>query len=180
MEAVRTWRDYGFRKAVPTEAEAIWEILQGAIARRKADGSQQWQDGYPNPRVIANDMAKDAAYVLTQEREVVGYAAVMVNGEPAYDDLEGEWLTHGDYMVVHRVAVSEKHLGKGLARIIFAHLERHALSLGIHSIKVDTNFDNAPMLHILDRLGYTHCGGVTLRGAPRLAFEKVLSTGLPL
>jgi hypothetical protein len=30
----------------------IWIILQQAIARRKADGSNQWQDGYPNPEVI--------------------------------------------------------------------------------------------------------------------------------
>jgi hypothetical protein len=28
------------------------DILQQAIARRKADGSNQWQDGYPNPEVI--------------------------------------------------------------------------------------------------------------------------------
>lgn len=174
MEARKTLDDYGFRKAVPAEADAIWEILQGAIARRKADGSEQWQDGYPNPEVIAKDMAKDAGYVLTDGEEVVGYAAVMVNDEPAYDDLEGEWLTNGDYIVVHRVAISEKQLGKGLAKIIFGHLERLALSKGIPSIKVDTNFDNGPMLHILERMGYTLCGTVYFRNSPRKAFEKVL------
>jgi hypothetical protein len=35
-----------------------FDILQQAIARRKADGSNQWQDGYPNPEVILNDITK--------------------------------------------------------------------------------------------------------------------------
>ena len=36
-------------------------------------------------------------------------------------------------------------------------------------------FDNIPMLKIFDRLGYTYCGEVFLSGAPRKAYEKVLS-----
>jgi len=38
-----------FRKAALEDADDIWEILRRAIARRKEDGSNQWQDGYPNP-----------------------------------------------------------------------------------------------------------------------------------
>jgi hypothetical protein len=33
-------------------------ILQQAIARRKADGSNQWQMVIPNPEVILNDITK--------------------------------------------------------------------------------------------------------------------------
>ena len=40
--------------------------------------------------------------------------------------------------------------------------------------KLDTNFDNAPMLKILDKLGYTYCGEVFFRGSARKAFEKIL------
>jgi hypothetical protein len=39
---------------------------------------------------------------------------------------------------------------------------------------VDTNFDNAAMLHILKKLGYTYCGEVYLAGGERKAFEKLL------
>ena len=42
----------------------IWEILQQAIVRRKADNSNQWQDGYPNPEVIKSDIEKKAGFVL--------------------------------------------------------------------------------------------------------------------
>lgn len=40
--------------------------------------------------------------------------------------------------------------------------------------KVDTNFDNAAMLHLLKKLGYTYCGEVYLAGGERKAFEKLL------
>lgn len=36
------------------------------------------------------------------------------------------------------------------------------------------NFDNAAMLHILKKLGYTYCGEVYLAGGERKAFETSL------
>ena len=56
------------------------------------------------------------------------------------------------------------------------HIEDFTLSKNITSLKVDTNFDNAGMLKILDKLGYVYCGEVFFRDSPRKAFEKVLST----
>ena len=50
--------NYNFRKATITDAPKIWIILQQAILRRKADGSNQWQDGYPNPEIIQQDIEK--------------------------------------------------------------------------------------------------------------------------
>jgi hypothetical protein len=41
----------------------------------------------------------------------------------AYEKLEGQWLTSGDYVVFHRVAISESHLGKGLATKIVGFIE---------------------------------------------------------
>jgi len=56
--------NYYFRKAELSEIASIWEILQQAIQRRKEDGSQQWQDGYPNPEVIQKDIEKGEGFVL--------------------------------------------------------------------------------------------------------------------
>ena len=165
---------YQFRKAIQNELDTIWEILRHAIERRRLDGSNQWQDGYPNPTVIQNDLENGHGYVLTEEDNVVGYCAIMINDEPAYAAIEGKWLTDDDFVVYHRVAISPDHLGKGLAQIMLKQIEVFALSQNIRSIKVDTNFDNAGMLRILDKLGYIYCGEVYFRGSPRKAFEKIL------
>ncbi len=166
--------NYHFRKATASEIPQIWTIIQQAIVRRKNDGSQQWQDGYPNENVIKQDITKGIGYVLIDYNIVAGYAAILFNDEPAYEQLKGTWLTNGDFAVVHRVAISDDYLGKGLAQKIFLFTEDLAKGNNIFSIKVDTNFDNIPMLKILEKLGYTYCGEVTFRGSFRKAFEKTL------
>lgn len=166
--------EYKFRKAQPDDISQIWDILQQAIIRRKEDGSKQWQDGYPNLDVVKNDIVKGVGYVLTDGETIIGYSAVLINDEPAYAGIEGKWLTNADFVVVHRVAISQDYLGKGLAVLIMKHIEQFALDNGIKSIKVDTNFDNPAMMKIFEKLGYVYCGEVFFRGSARKAYEKVL------
>src|SRR5690606_29160835 len=165
---------YSFRQAQQVDASQIWEILARAIQRRKEDGSNQWQDGYPNPAVIDGDIEKGQGYVLVDDSTIVGYCAIWINNEPAYAELKGKWLTEGDFVVYHRVAVSENYLGEGLAQKMLLHIEDFARKRNVYSLKVDTNFDNAGMLNIFRKLGYAYCGEVIFRGTPRKAFEKVL------
>jgi len=171
--------NYSFRKAAIEDLPKIWEILEGAIKRRKQDGSDQWQDGYPNPTVIRNDIDRDAGYVLSDGEVITAYCALLINDEPAYAAIEGKWMTEGDFVVYHRVAVAEKYLGRGLAQQLLKHIEEFALQHHIYSIRADTNFDNPGMLWLFEKLGYHYCGEVIFRGMPRKAFEKVLSD-LPL
>ena len=162
------------RKAERSELPAVWAIIQFAIDQRRLDGSAQWQDGYPNENTLRNDMDKGQAYVLEADGELLLYAAVIFEPEPAYEAIEGRWLTKGPYMVLHRVAVSPQAKGKGTATTFFRMVEDLCHARGVPSIKVDTNFDNAPMLRIMDKLGYTYCGEVYFRGKPRRAYEKVV------
>lgn len=164
-----------FKKADTSQIPEIWKILQDAIARRKADGSNQWQDGYPNPEVIKNDIEKGVGYVLMLDEEVAGYAAVLINDEPEYDNLRGSWLTQSDFVVFHRVAVSAAYLGQGLAQKMMHFIEEVAKEHQIYSIKADTNFDNLAMMRLFDKMGYVYCGEVYFRGSPRKAYEKVLA-----
>lgn len=166
--------EYSFRKANIGDLPRIWEILEGAIQRRKQDGSDQWQDGYPNPTVIRNDIDRSAGYVLSDGDIISAYCALFINDEPAYADIDGMWLTDGDFVVYHRVAVSEKHLGRGLAQQLLKHIEEFARQHRIYSVKADTNFDNPGMLRLFEKLGYHYCGEVMFRAMPRKAFEKVL------
>ena len=166
--------EYSFRQAQQVDAPQIWEILARAIQRRKEDGSNQWQDGYPNPAIVDGDIEKGQGYVLVDGNTIAGYCAIWINNEPAYAKLNGKWLTEGDFVVYHRVVVAESHLGKGLAQKMLLYIEDFARQHMIRSVKADTNFDNAGMLNIFRKLGYTYCGEVVFRGTPRKAFEKVL------
>lgn len=163
------------RQATLAEIPAIWEILQYAIEKRRNEGSKQWQDGYPNPETVRNDINRGYGYVLDENGVILTYASISPDGDPDYENIDGEWLTNDSYMVVHRVAASPLAQGKRTATRLFELLEPFTLERNIHSIKVDTNFDNLAMLKILQSMEYVYCGEVYIRGAARKAFEKVLS-----
>lgn len=167
--------NYSFKEATHTDIPQIWEIIEQAIQRRKADGSSQWQDGYPNVAVIQKDVDAGAGFVLTEGNTVVGYTAVLINDEPEYAKIQGNWLSNEDFVVFHRVAVSQAYLGKGLAKTILLFIEEFAMRNNIYSVKADTNHDNMAMLRIFEKMGYSYCGKVFFRGSERRAFEKVLS-----
>lgn len=162
------------QKANASDLPTIWEILQDAIAQRKADGSDQWQNGYPNEQVARDDIAAGNGYVLVERGVVVAYAAIIFGRDPAYDAIDGRWLTEGGYAAVHRVARSGKAAGKGIATRLFELTEDLCIEKGVPSIRLDTNFDNVAMLRILDRLGYAYCGEILYQGSPRRAYEKIL------
>jgi GNAT superfamily N-acetyltransferase len=164
------------RKASFSELPIIWGILQQAIEQRKQDGSEQWQNGYPNEQTALDDITNGHAYVLIDNNEIIAYAAIIFGVEPAYNDIKGKWLTtDGDYATVHRVAVSDAVKGRGVATQLFRLIEDLCIEQRVYSIKVDTNFDNVPMLKILDKLSYTYCGEIFFSGAPRKAYEKLIS-----
>lgn len=163
-----------FRKAVLNEAHEIWEILQSAIARRKEDGSTQWQNGYPNLETVEEDISFGKGFVLINENNLVAYCAISKNDEPAYEQIDGAWLTNEVYLVIHRVAVSQKFLNMGFAKEIIRQSENFALENGIFSVRIDTNFDNFAMLRICEQLEYQYCGIVQMHDSDRKAFEKIL------
>lgn len=163
-----------FRKANAADINIIWEIIQQSIERRRIDGSTQWQNGYPNLQTVESDVSKEFGYVITVDNEVAVFVALIFNDEPAYSSIEGAWLTTGEFLVIHRIAVSEKFAGQGLVKKLFDYVEDFVKTQNVQSIKVDTNFDNIAMLKILESKGYSYCGEVVLAGGVRKAFEKVV------
>jgi GNAT superfamily N-acetyltransferase len=163
-----------FKKAEFEDANAIWKIMQGAIDKRRLEGSKQWQDGYPNLESINSDIEHGVGFVYKLGSKIVAYAAIIFEIELAYETIEGSWENTGKYAVVHRVAVSSDLAGEGIGSRIFLEIEHYVKSKNRFAIRVDTNFDNTPMLKIFEKLNYKYRGKVYFRGSAREAFEKNL------
>ncbi len=162
------------RQANIDDLPAIWQILQDAIAKRKAEGSSQWQNGYPNLKTIRQDIQLQYGFVLEDKNEICAYAAVIFNDEPTYETIQDKWLSEGEFAVIHRIATARDKRGKGYATKMLLLIEDYCTQKGIPSIKIDTNHDNEDMLHILEKLQYTYCGIIfTEEGEERKAFEKI-------
>ena len=163
-----------FRKAAMADIEQIWQIILQAKERMRLRGTSQWQDGYPAIVNIINDIEKEYGYALCYDDVVIAYAAVVFDGECAYNSIQGEWLSDQAYVVVHRLAVADEVTQQGIATLFMQKVEELSRSKNVFSFRVDTNFDNQYMLKILAKLNFTYCGEIFYEHGARIAYEKII------
>lgn len=164
-----------FRKAAALDIEGIIKIIKQAQDYFKEYGVNQWQNNYPNIETIKQDIKNGYGYVLEDNGEIIGTVAVSFDGEKTYDVIyDGEWLSSGEYAVIHRMAVSNSHKGKGLSSMIMKYIEEICLDRNVHSIKIDTHNENVSMQRVIKKNDFKYCGIIYVDDkSRRLAFEKV-------
>lgn len=163
-----------FRPAVCDDVPRIWEMMLQAKSQMKRLGSSQWDDGYPLVDNIVSDINSGNGYVMVAGETAVAYAVVDFNSEPAYSEIEGRWKSaDNNYVVMHRLAVSDDFKHQGCATAFFRFAEGLGRENGCSSFRIDTNFDNSYMLAIFSKLGFEYCGKVRYIRGERLAYEKV-------
>lgn len=163
-----------FRKATEADIPAATAILKSAVERMLAEGKRQWTHSYPNKTHVRADVAGGNGYVLQRNNVIVAYGAVVFDGEPAYDNIRGKWLSDEPYVVVHRMAVLQSSQNRGCGISFLKSVENLALSKGIRSFRIDTNHDNTRMLNLLKKTGFLYCGEISYESGLRMAFAKNL------
>lgn len=167
-----------FEKTNLLALDEIARIVSDARSRIGRLGIDQWQYGYPSRDVITEDIRAGRSFVAKDEDgSLCAVFTVIFDGEPIYDRIfDGEWACAGDeYLAVHRIAVAESKLRRGVAGSCMKYVEDMAKEMGRKSVRIDTHAGNAPMRGMLERNGYVHCGSVYLEnGEHRVAYEKVI------
>jgi len=144
----------------------------------RAQGVNQWQDGYPDEGQIRSDIERNVSYKLLDAEKIVGTAVIDFDGDENYDHIyNGEWLSNGSYAAIHRIAVDNTIKGNGFASQFIKHAVRLCTDRNIHSIRVDTHQDNLSMQKFLKKNGFTQCGVIYLARTEgdnkRIAFEMI-------
>jgi RimJ/RimL family protein N-acetyltransferase len=165
-----------FRKATLKDVPQIMNIIYKAQENFRIKGIDQWQNNYPNEEIIIDDINKGYGFVLSENDYIIGYVAISFDGEETYNKIyDGQWLSNGEYAVIHRIAINENYKGRGYSYKIMENVEKYCKDNGVYSIKVDTHIKNIPMQRIMERLNYIYCGKIYLKdGSERIAFEKLL------
>lgn len=168
--------NFSYRKATISEAKEITQIYASAQAFMEAQGNPQWTKGFPNENDVRGGIYGGILYCVIARNEIAAvFASVTHDGN--YDEIDGKWLTDGNYLAVHRVAVSEKYRGLGAAKFIVNYAaEDMARSRGRTSIRIDTHELNKPMRSLLTSQGFTECGKVYISRdySERIAYEKII------
>lgn len=163
------------RRATAEDKSKIMSIIRSAQQALRELGIDQWQDGYPTPESIDNDIADGVGYVACAGSEVVGYAAIIESGEPAYQQLDNEWLYGSDYVVVHRICVDGNQRRKGVALELMSHTAKIGRSISHNAFRIDTHRGNIRMLALLQKLNFREVGTIHYTSGERVAYELDLT-----
>ena len=165
------------RPAEPRDLEAINSLIAHARAAIASLGIDQWQDGYPEPELIAADIRSGIGRVFEVDGCIAAYMVPLADPEPVYDSIDGAWInTDVPYLTVHRMAIDDAYRGTGLSRQMFAWAECYAREKNLASVRVDTHRGNVRMRRLLEKCSFGYCGEVVYEvtaGDPiRVAYEK--------
>jgi len=164
------------RKSREADLDRLMEIIEEARGTIAALGIEQWQNGYPSREIMEADVAEGASYLVTDGDGICGTFALFPGEEPTYRKIyRGSWLTQGDYVAIHRVAIAVKNRGRGIAEKIMEFSAEYAKKQGTKSLRIDTHPGNVVMRRMLEKNGFSYCGIIHLKnGNERVAYEKEL------
>lgn len=165
------------RIANEDDVQSINSLFKQAIAYFKDKGIDQWQNGYPDVVDILEDIEKGYGYVLDIDNKVVGYSAIVLDGDHNYDVIyDGKWLNDDSYGAIHRIVIDNKLKGQGLANQFFVYAKELCLKNNIYNLRVDTHEDNISMQRLIMKNGFNKCGIIYLEdGTPRFAYQKIFT-----
>jgi len=156
------------RQATLTDIPSIMQLIAEVVPAMNALGNFQWDSTYPNAQVFEKDIALNQLWVEDVDGVIAGIAAITTDQEPEYADVG--WDITETAIVTHRLAVSGKYRGRGIAAALLMQAEQEAINRGINLLRIDTNVANQATQKLFPKLGYSFAGEIGLGFRPNLRF----------
>ena len=156
------------RRATLADLPAILSLVQAVVPLMNAAGNYQWTSEYPNATVFQKDIAQHNLWVAELAGELAGVAALTQDQDAEYAD--ADWDATEPALVTHRLAVALGSRGHGVAQALLLQAEHEARVLGLRTLRVDTNSENAATQRLFPKLGYRFAGEIKLAFRPGLRF----------
>ncbi|TVT40166.1 GNAT family N-acetyltransferase [Hymenobacter setariae] len=156
------------RRATVADLPAIVALVRDVVPLMNASGNFQWTAEYPNAAVFEKDIAQNHLWVAELTGQVIGIAALTQDQDAEYAD--ADWDATEPALVTHRLAVSPQAQGLGVAQALLQQAEHEARALGLRTLRVDTNSENAATQRLFPKLGYRFAGEIKLAFRPGLRF----------
>lgn len=165
------------RLALISDIPQIMQLIKEVVPVMLASVNLQWDDTYPNPQVFEQDINDGQLWVAEIDNEIAGVTAITTEQYPEY--AQAGMDINEEAIVTHRLAVSPRYQGRGIAAVLMQQAEIVALQRNILLLRVDTNSQNVATQRLFPKMGYEFKGEIALRFRPGLkfvCFEKRLPT----
>lgn len=158
-----------------TDIEAVYADARELM--RESGNPTQWGGVYPPSALIRADIEEDSLYIAEDADGILAVFYYSEREEECYGEIDGEWLSDEPYAVIHRIAISKKARGRGVAGRCFD----YCFSM-CPNLRIDTHEDNHPMQRALVKNGFSLCGRIRIErpscdgdSGIRLAYHKIKS-----
>ncbi|MCR8558319.1 GNAT family N-acetyltransferase [Mucilaginibacter sp. BJC16-A38] len=156
------------RPATLTDIPQIMQLIAEVVPLMNAAGNMQWDNTYPNAGAFEKDIALNQLWVAEIDGNVAGISAITTDQEPEYAEVG--WDINETAIVTHRLAVSPRYQGRGVAGALMQQAEEVAKDRGIKVLRVDTNTQNQATQRLFPKLGYQYSGEIGLGFRPGMRF----------
>lgn len=163
------------RRAEFSDLEIIATIFEQARAHQRSLGFRQWDDDYPAPDLIAEDIRLRRGFIIEHDGVTAGYCVIAIGCDPEYDRLSHMWHLSGPYAALHRLAIADRFRGLHLGHAVILRAENIAAENGAENIRVDTGTQNIPMQRLMESCGYINRQCHRFIWGERIAYEKPIS-----
>lgn len=153
-----------YRKAVHSDLPGVMEILNEVVPIMNASGNFQWNEDYPTLDVLKRDIEDSMLWIAEIDNEIAGFTAITTDQPEEYGNVG--WDVKMKCIVPHRMAVSPKYRGNGIAMKFYEIAEDLGRELNYPYLKVDTNERNPAMQNIFKKRGYEFCGYIYFKNKP--------------
>ena len=156
------------RLAKLADVPGIMQVIADVVPDMIASGNFQWDDTYPNAAVFEEDIALGQLWVADADGIIAGVSAITTEQYPEYADVGLD--INETAIVTHRLAVSPRYRGRGIAGLLMQQAEQVAIERGIKTLRVDTNTANKATQSLFPKTGYRFAGEMGLQFRPGLRF----------
>jgi len=156
------------RPAILNDIPGIMQLIAEVVPIMNAAGNFQWDNSYPNAAVFEKDIELNQLWVADAHGDIAGVSAITTDQEAEYAQVG--WDLNETAIVTHRLAVSTRYRGQGIAAKLMNQAEEEAIRRGIKTLRIDTNTNNKATQQLFPKLGYIYAGEIGLGFRPNLRF----------
>ena len=163
------------RRAEKIDLEKIMAMYKSCVSGMIKNGIEQWDESYPNSKIITSDLEAGTYYVAEIERTIIGGINLDQNQDKNYLDINWQDRSNS-FLVVHRLAVQEEFWNQKIGKELMLFTEKLLIEKGLNSIRLDTYSGNPKAIEFYKRIGYIQLGEIYLKPNKNqyYCFEKII------
>ncbi|MCH5210186.1 MAG: GNAT family N-acetyltransferase [Oscillospiraceae bacterium] len=162
-----------FRVAKMEDLPEVYSMFSSAISEMEKNNIFQWDNVYPDKKILSEDIQRQQLYVGEVDCELVCAYVVNDNADEQYSN--GTWKYVGcTYKILHRLCVNPKFQNVGVGTETMLHIEKEAKKEGVESIRLDAFSKNPYAVQMYEKLNYTKVGVANWRKGRFYLMEKKL------